>query len=63
MAQATDAGSLVERLLADVTAFSRTRSLDLTGAFAVEQLARGTTISPGAPQEDDVCIVAFQRLA
>jgi serine phosphatase RsbU (regulator of sigma subunit) len=61
LAKSTDPKSLVERQLADVLAFSRTRSLDLTGAYAVDQLTGGSAISQGAPQQDDVCIVAFSR--
>lgn len=64
LAATKDAKGLVERLLGDVRAFARTRSEDTTGAFPVDQLVSGNPSSgPGAPQEDDVCIVAFSRRA
>jgi serine phosphatase RsbU (regulator of sigma subunit) len=59
-AQSTDPRSLVENLLANLHAFSFTRSVDATGAFSVERLVN-PTISQGAAQEDDICIVAFRR--
>ncbi|MGE0756661.1 MAG: SpoIIE family protein phosphatase [Pirellulaceae bacterium] len=54
--------ALIERLLADVLAFSCTRGVDVTSAFAVEDLLAGPTVTQGAPQEDDVCVVSFARL-
>lgn len=64
LASATHPKDLMDRLLADVRAFSFTRSEDVTGAFMVEQLTSGQrTFSQAAPQEDDVCIVAFSRRA
>jgi serine phosphatase RsbU (regulator of sigma subunit) len=60
-ALASDPKSLIEQLLADVLAFSYGRAVDVTGAFPIEQLSSTPTLSQGAPQEDDVCIVAFSR--
>jgi serine phosphatase RsbU (regulator of sigma subunit) len=61
MAKETGPRALIEHLLADVLAFSSTRSLDMTGAYAVDQLTSAATVTQGAPQHDDVCIVAFAR--
>ena len=62
LASAKDARDLMERILSDVRAFSFTRAEDITGAFVVEQLIGGSrAFTQPAPQEDDVCIVAFAR--